>query len=119
MAGRPPRRPRHRACPGRGGRPPAPPAAALAAAPPASPPVRAALDRAGVELGSVESALKEATADVQTDSLNVSADYTNGSVTGYAASSMVRVTIHHVQNTQGVISAAADAAGNDAQVQGV
>src|SRR5260370_1398213 len=118
MAGRPPRRPRHRACPGRGGRPPAPRAAPLAAPPPAAPAarntvslplgvavhrptVRAALDRAGVELGSVESALKDqgvATADVQTDSLNVSADYTNGSVTGYAASSMVRVTIHHVQN---------------------
>jgi uncharacterized protein YggE len=86
------------------------------------PTVRAALDRAGVELGSVVSALRHegvADADIQTDSLNLSADYTNGSVTGYAATSMVRVTIHHVQNTQGVISAAADAAGNDTQVQGI
>jgi uncharacterized protein YggE len=86
------------------------------------PTVRAALDRAGVELSSVLSALKDqgvAAADIQTDSLSVSTDYNNGAVSGYAASSLVRVTIHHVQNAQGVISAAADAAGNDVQVQGV
>lgn len=84
--------------------------------------VRAALDRAGAELASLLTAIKGegvAPADIQTDSLQVSTDYTNGSVSGYAATSLVRVTVHHVQNAQGVIAAAADAAGNDVQVQGI
>jgi uncharacterized protein YggE len=86
------------------------------------PTVRAALDRAGDEMASVVSALKAqgvGAPDIQTESLQVNTDFNNGAVSGYAATSLVRVTIHHVLNTQAVISAAADAAGNDAQVQGV
>lgn len=86
------------------------------------PSVRTALDRAGTELAAIVTALRGegvGAADIQTDILQVSTDYTNGTVSGYAATSLVRTTIHHVQNAQSVISAAADAAGNDLQVQGV
>jgi uncharacterized protein YggE len=86
------------------------------------PTAQAAFDRAGAEMAAVTSALKQqgvAAADIQTSALQVSAETTNGSVADYLVGSSVNVTIRRVESAQAVVKAATQAAGNDAQVEGI
>lgn len=57
--------------------------------------------------------------DIQTTSMNISADYNNGQITGYIASNQVSVKIHHIGNVGTVIAAAQRAVGNDIQLNGI
>ena len=73
-------------------------------------------------MAAVISALRQqgvAATDIQTSALQVSAENTNGTVVDYLVSSSVNVTIRRVESAQVVVSAATQAAGNDAQVEGI
>jgi uncharacterized protein len=59
--------------------------------------------------------------DIQTYAISIN-QQTNccpSVVTGYTASNVVTVTIHHLNNVSGVLMAAVDAVGNDIQLNGV
>jgi uncharacterized protein len=57
--------------------------------------------------------------DIQTNDLSIGQSYARGKPNGYTVTNTVRATIRHIDRAGDAISAAAQAAGNDARLQGV
>ena len=87
------------------------------------PSARDALSGASTEITKLVNAIKAkgvTDADIQTTSLSINQNYDCcGNVTSYSASNQVTVRIHHIANVSVIISAAAEAVGNDVQLGGI
>jgi uncharacterized protein YggE len=86
--------------------------------------VREALAATGVEMTTLLNALHNQGVqdkDIQTSAISVSQEgpCCPRSITGYAASTQVTVLVHHLNNVGAVITAAAEAVGNDLGINGV
>ncbi|MHB1597993.1 MAG: SIMPL domain-containing protein [Acidimicrobiales bacterium] len=88
-----------------------------------SPSATGALDQNNREVAAIEAVLASAgvaKADMQTSSLSLQPNLdSNGKVTGYQASDNLTVTVRDLARSGAVIDAAAHAAGNDAQIEGI
>ena len=81
-----------------------------------------AMTTANTEMTAVLKAIKAngvADEDIQTTSISVSQEQNGFAVTGYRAGNSVNVKIHHLNNVGLIVAAAAQAAGDDIQLNGI